>query len=232
MCALCALGFLLGVFFGFGGLFFDPLRVFVLNGGPESDGATAAGKGTRGSNSKRAQRIKGLFDRTAPDMAMEEIPDLCSGEAVFRSLKSLEDAIGDGVSGAGAEERGGVGTVVPGREVCLGKQLFLWLFYLRESRRLGPDYAYLQVSYCHSPPLRLLVSDAGSIEDERFHGGTIRQGALLACIATLRPGALHAMWVSGRSGTLGLDARRCSPLRQFFQARANCLDRCGLLEKV
>ena len=33
-------------------------------------------------------------------------------------------------------------------------------------------------------------------------GGKIRQGALHACIATLRPGALHERWVSGRSGSL------------------------------
>jgi hypothetical protein len=40
---------------------------------------------------------------------MEEVPDfpdLFSGKAVFRSLKSLEDVIGDGVSDAGAEEGG------------------------------------------------------------------------------------------------------------------------------
>ena len=102
VCALCALGFLLGVFFGFGGLFFDPLCVF--DGGPESGGATATGEETRGSDSERAELFEGLVDRTATDVAMEETPDLCSGEAVFRSLKSLEDAIGDGVSDAGAEE--------------------------------------------------------------------------------------------------------------------------------
>jgi hypothetical protein len=42
VCALCAPGFLLGVFFGLGGLFFDPLRIFVIDGGPEIGGATAA----------------------------------------------------------------------------------------------------------------------------------------------------------------------------------------------
>jgi hypothetical protein len=30
--------------------------------------------------------------------------------------------------------------------------------------------------------------------------GRIRQGALHACIATLRPDALDEMWISGRSG--------------------------------
>ena len=188
---------------------------------------------TRGDDSKRAQRIKGLLDRTAPDMAMEEIPDLCSGEAVFRSLKSLEDAIGDGVSGAGAEERGGVGTVVPGREVCLGKQLFLWLFYLRESRRLGPVYACLQVSYCHSPPLRLLVSDAG------FHGRRAvpwrdDPPGCLACMhrdlasrcTPRNVGNWAPLYVrAGCTTVLTLET-------VFFQARANCLDRCDLLEKV
>jgi len=32
-CALCALGFLLGGFFGFGGLFFRQLYVFAIDGG-------------------------------------------------------------------------------------------------------------------------------------------------------------------------------------------------------
>src|SRR5271168_4862063 len=42
----------------------------------------------------------------------------------------------------------------------------------------------------------------------------IRQRALHACIATLRPGALQEMWVSGRSGRFGLDARRRSTLEK------------------
>ena len=53
-------------------------------------------------------------------MAVEEIADLFSGEAVVRCLKSLEDAIGDGVSDTGTEEGvGGIGTVVPQGEGCL-----------------------------------------------------------------------------------------------------------------
>jgi len=53
-------------------------------------------------------------------MATEETPDLLPGEAVFRSLQSIEDAIGDGVSDAGAEEGGrGAGTIVPEGEGCL-----------------------------------------------------------------------------------------------------------------
>jgi len=82
MCALCALGFLLGVFFGFGGLFLHPPRVFVLDCGPESGGATAAGDETRSDDSERAQRVECLFDRTATDVAMEETQDLRSGESV------------------------------------------------------------------------------------------------------------------------------------------------------
>ena len=47
-------------------------------------------------------------------MAVEEIADLFSGEAVVCSLKSLADAIGNGVSDAVTEEGGGgIGTVVP-----------------------------------------------------------------------------------------------------------------------
>ena len=50
----------------------------------------------------------------AADVAVEEVPDLFSGEAVGRSLQSLVDAIGNGVSDAAAEEGGGGGgTVVP-----------------------------------------------------------------------------------------------------------------------
>jgi hypothetical protein len=36
-----------------------------------------------------------------------------------------------------------------------------------------------------------------SIENQRFHGGMIRQLALQACIATVGPGELHEMWVLG-----------------------------------
>ena len=51
---------------------------------------------------------------------MEEIPDLFSGEAVGRSLQSLADAIGNGVSDTDTEEGGGgVGTVVPQGEGSL-----------------------------------------------------------------------------------------------------------------
>jgi hypothetical protein len=46
VCALCALGFLLWVFFGFGGLFFRLLRVVVIGGRPEGGEGTA---GTPGS---------------------------------------------------------------------------------------------------------------------------------------------------------------------------------------
>jgi hypothetical protein len=103
-----------------------------------------------------------MVDQRVVDVAMEDTADLCSGEAVLGSLKSLE-AIGDGVSDAGAEERGrGVGTVVPGRVVCLGRQPFPLLVYLRQSRRRGSGYAHPQVSYYHLPRLRLLVPDTDS----------------------------------------------------------------------
>ena len=66
------------------------------------------------SYSERAEFFEGLVDRAAADVAMEEVADLFSGKAVFRRLKSLEDAIGDGVSAADAEEVGcGVVTVIP-----------------------------------------------------------------------------------------------------------------------
>jgi hypothetical protein len=89
------------------------------------------------------------------------------------------------------------------------------LFYLCEGRRAGPGYAHPQVSYLHSPRLRLLVSDV------RFH----RKRAVpwrddppgcLACMRRdLAPGALLEMWVSGRSGRFGLNARRRSTLETF-----------------
>jgi hypothetical protein len=64
--------------------------------------------------SRERKLFERLVDRAAADVAMEEIADLCSGEAVFDGLESLEDAIGDGVSDVGAEEGGGrVGTKVP-----------------------------------------------------------------------------------------------------------------------
>jgi hypothetical protein len=55
---------------GFGGPFFRPLRVFVIDSRPE-----------------RAEFFEGLVDRTATDVALEEVLDLCLGKAVFRSLR-------------------------------------------------------------------------------------------------------------------------------------------------
>jgi hypothetical protein len=43
VCALCAPGFLLGVFFEFGGLFFPLLCVVVIDGGPEEFDAPPPG---------------------------------------------------------------------------------------------------------------------------------------------------------------------------------------------
>jgi len=40
-------------------------------------------------------------------VSVKENPDLFSGEAAFRGLKDFVDAIGDGVSDAGAEEESG-----------------------------------------------------------------------------------------------------------------------------
>ena len=61
---------------------------------------------------ERAEPFERLVDRSAADVAMEEVADLFSGEAVGRSLQSLSDAIGNGVSDAVTEEGvGGVGTV-------------------------------------------------------------------------------------------------------------------------
>jgi hypothetical protein len=95
-----------------------------------------------------------MADQRVMDVAMEDTADLCSGEAVLGSLKSLEDAIGDGVSDAGAEERGrGVGTVVPGRVVCLGRQPFPLLVYL--SGRAGgvglvTPILRFRITICHA----------------------------------------------------------------------------------
>jgi hypothetical protein len=44
------------------------------------------------------QPFERLLDGTATDVALEEDPDLLSGEAAFRGLKGFVDAIGDGVS--------------------------------------------------------------------------------------------------------------------------------------
>ena len=43
MAKKCALSCLPGGFFGFGGLFLHPLRVLVIDGGPEGGEGTAAG---------------------------------------------------------------------------------------------------------------------------------------------------------------------------------------------
>ena len=61
--------------------------------------------------------FEGLVDGATAEVAVEEIADLFSGEAVVRCLKSLEDAIGDGVSSTRTEEGASrIGTVVPQSE--------------------------------------------------------------------------------------------------------------------
>src|SRR5258708_915969 len=95
MCALCALGFLLEKFFGFGGLFFGRVGVFVLGGRPECDEGTAAGNVSIGGYPEREEFFERLVDGAAAEVAVEEIADLFAGEAVVRCLKSFEDAIGD-----------------------------------------------------------------------------------------------------------------------------------------
>jgi hypothetical protein len=59
---------------------------------------------TRSDYVERAEPFEHLVDRAATDVAVEEVPDLFSGEAVGRSLQNLAGAIGNGVSDAGAEE--------------------------------------------------------------------------------------------------------------------------------
>jgi plasmid stability protein len=67
----------------------------VTDGRPEGgrSAPARAGEATSGC-SERTQFFERLVDRAAADVAMEEIPDLFSGEAVFGGLQSLEDAIG------------------------------------------------------------------------------------------------------------------------------------------
>src|SRR3984885_13812048 len=120
MCALCALGFLAEEFFESGLVFFCRLGVFVFGGGPECGEGTAAGNVAKGGYSERAEFFEGLVDGATAEVAVEEIADLFSGEAVFCRLKSLEDAIGDGVCDTGTEKGAGrAGTVVPEGEGCL-----------------------------------------------------------------------------------------------------------------
>ena len=120
MCALCALGFLPEEFFGCGGLFFRRFGVLVIGGGPECGEGTAAGNVAKCGYAERAEFFEGLVDGGTAEVAVEEIADLFSGEAVVCRLKSLEDAIGDGVCDRGTEEGAGrIGTVVPEGEGCL-----------------------------------------------------------------------------------------------------------------
>src|ERR1700723_1255844 len=114
MCALCALGFLPEEFFGGGCLFFRRFGFLVIGGGPECGEGTAAGNVAKGGYAERAEFFEGLVDGATAEVAVEEIADLFSGEAVICRLKSLEDAIGDGVCDTGTEEGAGrAGTVVP-----------------------------------------------------------------------------------------------------------------------
>src|SRR2546429_9600970 len=87
MCALCALGFLPKEFFGFGGLFFRQLGVFVLGGRPECGEGTAAGDVSIGGYPEGEEFFEGLVDGAAAEVAVEEIADLFSGEAVVGCLK-------------------------------------------------------------------------------------------------------------------------------------------------
>ena len=73
VCALCALRVLLGIFFGFGGLFFHRLRVFVLDGEPDSGVATGAVEETRVSYSQGTEFFEGLVNRGTPNVAMEKV---------------------------------------------------------------------------------------------------------------------------------------------------------------
>jgi len=100
---------------GFAGLagFFLPWRGGI-DCRPDGDGPAAAGDLTGADGAKMVQPFERLLNGTAADVALEEAPDLYSGEAAFRGLKGFVDAIGDGVSDAGAEEEcRGAGTVVP-----------------------------------------------------------------------------------------------------------------------
>ena len=114
MCALSALGFLPREFFESGFVFFRRFRVLVFGGGPECGEGTAAGKVAKSGYPERAEFFEGLVDGGTAEVAVEEVADLFSGEAVVCRLKSLEDAIGDGVCDRGTEEGAGrMGTVVP-----------------------------------------------------------------------------------------------------------------------
>jgi hypothetical protein len=42
---------------------------------------------------QRAELFEGLVDQAATDAAVEELPDLFPGEAVFGGLKSLADVL-------------------------------------------------------------------------------------------------------------------------------------------
>ncbi len=160
-------------FFGFGGFFFHQLLVMVIDGGPEDGGATAARDETRRSYSERAEFFEGLVDRGAISLwpcANNGLQGVLGRGRLLLVEKRLWRTMGwewewewfrGGERRDWPRSRVGVSRTgcVPGREVYLGKQLFPLLFYLCEGRRAGPGYAHPQVSYQHSPRLRLRVSD-------------------------------------------------------------------------
>ena len=68
-------------------LFFRRLGVFVIGGAPQSGEGTAAGNLPKSGHPERVEFFEGLVDGAAAEVAVEEIADLFSGEAVLRCLK-------------------------------------------------------------------------------------------------------------------------------------------------
>ena len=150
-CALCAPGFPPRGFFGFGGLFFHRLHACGIDGEPEGGGAAAASHVTRSDSLERAELFEGLVDRAATDAAVEELPDLFPGEAVF----GPEEPRGCDRRGSSRRRRrrgrppsrsGSPG----GRGLLAGEATGGWSYsHLCEGRWAGPGYAHPQVSYLH-----------------------------------------------------------------------------------
>jgi hypothetical protein len=194
MCALCALGFLPKEFFGFGGLFFGGVWVFVLGDGPECGEGTAAGNVS-------------ITDRR-----------VCWGW--FGGLSG--SAVGSAAVGGGAGSAA-LGACWE-REAAWASRSSVRCSKSARVGSLGEVMPVSRVSIMTHHTYGVLIPDVSFHREgavPRRHGAA--KGALQACIWTSRRGrSRRGCPLMGRSpgasGRSGPAARQRSTLEDFLQA--------------
>ena len=108
---VCALSALCAICVGFVGV---DAGFRLLCFGPETCGASSAGRGFAVNDAKFQQLFEGEVDALFAYVAMKETPDFDSGLVLRGDVEGLADALGGGIDGRGVEEEAGTGsTVVP-----------------------------------------------------------------------------------------------------------------------